>query len=78
MNLLVRLLGRAIHPHRHLPYPARRDRMPNIITWTGIVVAVIAITLAWFVANGLPPKDYLVLFGFIATALGVIILVNKR
>lgn len=46
-------------------------RIADIVVWTLIVAALCAITFSFFVVNGLPPKDYLVLFGLIA--IGVVV-----
>lgn len=55
-----------------------KGKIEDIIVWTLIVAALCAIAFSFFIVNGLPPKDYLALFGLIAVGVGIIILIVNK
>lgn len=55
----------------------KRD-VSDVVVWTLLVAALCAIAFSFFIVNGLPPKDYLALFGIIAVGLGIIILIVSK
>lgn len=65
------IIGRHVGRHNR-PVRSTEDIISwieNVVVWTAIVSALGAIIFVWFFANGLPPKDYFVLFGVIAVGL---------